>query len=130
MNSRGSERMEYLKVYMDYRNILRRLAMGDTSLVESTLCDETGNMSAPRLDPRTAAFARLGALVAMGTSPSGYQGHVDSAFAAGATPEEVVSMLVAIARTIGLARVMSAAPAFSLALGYDTDAALEQLDVD
>ena len=40
----------------------------------------------------------------------------------------IVGVLIAVAQTVGLARVASAAPAVALALGYDIDAALEAHD--
>ena len=48
--------------------------------------------------------------------------------ASGATVDEIVGVLIAVAQTVGLARVASAAPAVALALGYDIDAALEAHD--
>ena len=119
--------MEYLKVYMDHWEVLRRLAIGDTSSIEHTLYGDAHD-GVRGLDPRTAAFARLGALVAMGTTPCGYQGQVDAAFAAGATTEEIIHALIALAPMVGLARVMSAAPALGLAAGYDIEAALDRLE--
>ena len=113
---------------MDYREILRRLAIGDTSLLEVVAGNETGHSAGSGLDAKTAAFARLGASVALGASPAGYQYHVDAAFAAGATTGEIVGVLIAVGSTVGLARVVSAAPALGLAVGYDPDAALEKLD--
>ena len=47
------------------------------------------------------------------------------ALAAGASIDEIVGTLIAVAPTVGLARVVSAAPELALALGYDVDAALE-----
>jgi 4-carboxymuconolactone decarboxylase len=122
--------MEYLKVYVEYRDVLRRLAIGDISFGESILCDQSGERRGLRLDARSVAFARLGALVAMGATPSAYQSQVDEAFAAGASTEEIVRLLIAVAPTVGLARVMTAAPALGLAAGYDTEAALEALDAE
>ena len=46
----------------------------------------------------------------------------------GATAEDVVGTLVAMAPITGLARVISAIPEFALALGYDLDRAFEELD--
>jgi hypothetical protein len=40
----------------------------------------------------------------------------------------VVDTLTAVAPSVGLARVVSAAPGLALALGYDIDRALESLD--
>ena len=45
--------------------------------------------------------------------------------AAGASVDEVVGSLIAVAPIVGLARVVSAAPVLALAIGYDVDAALE-----
>ena len=113
---------------MDHREILRRLAIGDTSFLEDVAASETGPLAASGLDAKTDAFARLGASVALDASPAGYQADVDAAFAAGATTGEIVGVLIAVRPTVGLARVVSAAPALGLAVGYDPDAALEQLD--
>ena len=48
------------------------------------------------------------------------------ALASGATVDEIVGVLIAVAPTVGLARVVSAAPAVAAAIGYDIDAALEE----
>ncbi len=121
--------MEYLKVYRDHWELLRRMAIGDASLLGQPSCGE-GRDRATSLDPRTVAFSRLGALVAIGTTACGYQGPVDAAFAAGATTEEIIHTLVALAPIVGVARVISAAPALGLALGYDIEAALELLETE
>ena len=113
---------------MDHRQILRRLAIGDTSFLEGVADNESETLAVSGLDAKTNAFACLGAAVALNANPSGYQTHVDDAFAAGATTAEIVGVLVAVGPTVGLTRVVSAAPALGLAVGYDPDAALEQLD--
>jgi hypothetical protein len=86
--------------------------------------------SEPRegLDGRTAALARVAALVALGAPPGSYEHDVGCALAAGASVDDVVGTLKVVARTVGLARVVCAAPGLSLALGYDIDDALETLD--
>jgi 4-carboxymuconolactone decarboxylase len=81
-----------------------------------------------RLDDRTAALARLAALVAVQSAPASYARAVEHALAGGATVDDVLSTLVVVARSVGLARVVSAAPGLALALGYDVDDALEGLD--
>ena len=81
------------------------------------------------LDERTNALVRLGALISTGSSLPSYRWSIEAARVAGATPEEVVATLIAVAPTVGLSRVVSAAPAIALALGYDIDAALEHLDM-
>jgi alkylhydroperoxidase/carboxymuconolactone decarboxylase family protein YurZ len=49
----------------------------------------------------------------------------DAAIGMGATPEEIVEVLVAIVPTVGLPRAVLAAPSVAMALGYDLADALE-----
>jgi alkylhydroperoxidase/carboxymuconolactone decarboxylase family protein YurZ len=88
----------------------------------------TGGKTAPgspELDDKTAALVRLGALVALDAAPISYRQATDMAFGAGATPDEVVASLIAVAPAVGLARLVSATPRLALAAGYDVDAAFE-----
>jgi 4-carboxymuconolactone decarboxylase len=80
------------------------------------------------LDEKTAALACLAALVALRAAPTSYHRGVDRALAAGANVDEVVDTLKAVAPSVGLARVVAAAPALALAVGYDIDSALETFD--
>jgi alkylhydroperoxidase/carboxymuconolactone decarboxylase family protein YurZ len=110
----------------DYRETLRSLALNDESFVDSVLGMGRDTIEASRLDPKTHALVRLAAALAIDAAPSCYQANVEVALAAGADIDEVVGTLIAVAPTVGLARVVSAAPELALALGYDVDAALEQ----
>jgi len=89
----------------------------------------TGPIGRKRLDDRTAALARLAALLAMRASATAYRECVDRALAAGASIDDVIDTLKGVAPVVGLARMVSAAPEVALALGYDVDAALEALDI-
>jgi 4-carboxymuconolactone decarboxylase len=109
----------------EYEDRLRSLALNDDSFVESVLGIQLDTVEASRLDPKTHALVRIGALLALDAAPSSYQGGVEAALAAGATIDEVVGAVVAVAPTIGLTRIVSAAPELALALGYDVDEALE-----
>jgi hypothetical protein len=53
---------------------------------------------------------------------------IEEARAHGASCDEIAGCLVAVLPTVGVARVVSAAPKVALALGYDVDAALELVD--
>jgi alkylhydroperoxidase/carboxymuconolactone decarboxylase family protein YurZ len=88
-----------------------------------------GWIDARGLDERTAALACLAALVALHAGPSSYRRCVDRALAAGATVDDVIDTLKVVAPTVGLARLVTAAPGLALALGYDVDAALETVDL-
>jgi len=82
----------------------------------------------PALDERTAALAKLAALVALRSPAPAYAACVDTALVAGATVDDVVATLRTVAPTVGLARVVAAAPSVAAAVGYDLDAALETIE--
>jgi alkylhydroperoxidase/carboxymuconolactone decarboxylase family protein YurZ len=109
---------------------LRRLALHDERCIESMLAMPIGSGQPSELHPRTHALVRLGAVVALGAGSVSYHWAVGAALAAGATTDDIVGTLVAVAPISGLARVLSATPEVALSIGYDIDAAFEQLDRD
>lgn len=105
---------------------LRRLTLGDPRLLAG-LADPARLAGAlPRPDPRTEALLTVAALVAVDAPASSYRGPVDAALRWGATLDDLVGVVAAVAATVGSARVVSAAPRIALAAGYDVDAALER----
>jgi 4-carboxymuconolactone decarboxylase len=113
---------------VEYEDELRNLASNDETFVQANLGISL-EVAPSRLDPKTKALVRLAALIAVDGSAACYRWSVDAATAAGATADEIVGALVAVAATAGLARSVSAAPPVASALGYDLDEALETLDV-
>jgi alkylhydroperoxidase/carboxymuconolactone decarboxylase family protein YurZ len=109
----------------EYKSILRRLALSDESFVDSVLGMGHDTVEVSCLEPKTHALVRLAASLAIDAAPSSYQASTERALAAGASLDEIVGTLIAVAPTVGLARAVSAAPELALALGYDVDAALE-----
>ena len=109
----------------DYKDRLRSLALNDQRFVRSVLGIRLHTADVSGLDCKTHALVRLGALLALDAAFSSYQQDVEAALAAGASADEIVGTLVAVAPSVGLARVVSAAPELALALGYDVEAALE-----
>jgi len=110
---------------VDYQEVLRRFAIGDTGFLDHLSPGHEYDLDAFGLDTRARCFARLGASVALGASSSGYQPDVNAALATGATVSEIVGVLIAVGSTVGLAKVVAAAPALGLAVGYDPETALE-----
>jgi alkylhydroperoxidase/carboxymuconolactone decarboxylase family protein YurZ len=104
---------------------LRRLALHDERLIESLLAMNVSDVENSGLDPRTHALVRLGALVVMGGDPVSFHWSVGSAMAGGATKDDIVGTLIAVAPIGGLTGVISATPEIALPIGYDIDAALE-----
>lgn len=115
---------------MDHIDILRRLAINDERILEELLCAARDDEDTPEpdgsLDPRTLALVRLAALAAVGGAVSSYGAHADAAFDAGASAAEMVDVLVGVVPVVGIPCVVAAAPKLALALGYDSDDALEQ----
>jgi 4-carboxymuconolactone decarboxylase len=110
-----------------YQEILRKLAIIDEGCVD----DQAGlglGLPASRLDPKTAALARVGALAAIGAPGVCLEWSTTWALAQGANEEEITGVLLAIAPVAGLSRVTAAAPDVAAALGYDVEAALMSPD--
>ena len=114
---------------------LRRLALHDEAFIESVLAVNLNTSlgdddEAVRLSPKTHALVRLAALLALGAAPVSYQWNVGAALDAGATTDEILGTMIAVAPISGIARVVQATPDVALPIGYDLDAAFEELDPD
>ena len=96
------------------------MALNDEQSVGMVLASETVPEADPVLVPKVDLLVRLGALVAVGAATASLRRTVQMALAAGATETEIVGVLVAVAPTVGLARVVATAPKLASAIGYDT----------
>ncbi len=105
----------------------RRLAIGDRALLAEAT-DPDGEAGVPHLDDRTEWLVRVAVLVPIDAPQSSYQPAVEAAIRAGATLDDLLAVLLAVAASVGAPRVVSAAPRIALAAGYDVDAALETGD--
>jgi 4-carboxymuconolactone decarboxylase len=111
----------------DYKDRLRRLTLHDDTFLGGLSVDES-KPAPSELELKTVALVRLAATIAVGAAPPSVQHAVAHALAAGARGNEIVAALEAVIPVIGVTRVVSAAPKLALALGYDVEDALEQLD--
>jgi 4-carboxymuconolactone decarboxylase len=107
--------------------ILRRLTLEDESVTQTLLAVPEWE-GGPVVHGKTVAIARLGALIALGATVVSYESAVVQALTEGATAEEIIGALLAVAPLVGITRVTSAAPAIALAMGYDVGDAIERLD--
>jgi 4-carboxymuconolactone decarboxylase len=96
---------------------LRRLALNDERSLRAALADP--GITTSDLDAKTQALIRLGSLLSVGAATVSLRWTVELALAAGASEEEIVGVLLAIAPAVGHARVVGVAPHLGLALGYD-----------
>ncbi|HEX2370640.1 MAG TPA: hypothetical protein VHM94_15545 [Acidimicrobiia bacterium] len=106
---------------------LRRLALNDEAMIESILSVGHEAIATSALDQRTHALVRLTSLLVVGGAPVTHYWAVENALNAGVSAAEVVGTLFAVAPIAGIARVVADVPAVALALGYDLEAALEEI---
>lgn len=114
-----------------YREVLRRLSLNDEPVVAALMAgrlDAFGRAGEepPRLDGRTRRLVAVAALIAIDAGEATIATAVDNAFAAGATVEEVVDVLLSVAPSVGSARVVAMAPRIAASIGYDLSLAFEE----
>ena len=71
---------------------------------------------------------QIAALIALDAPLSSYRPVVEVAQRLGARLDDLLAVLIAVAGTVGSARIVSAAPLIALAAGYDVEEALERID--
>jgi 4-carboxymuconolactone decarboxylase len=99
------------------RDLLGALTLGDPDMVAAGLELRTEFRDMSRLDARTYALVKLAAIMALDAPPTSYLWQVANAVEAGATPEDMLGVLIAIAPQIGGPRLTAAAPELMVALG-------------
>src|SRR5436305_13605020 len=93
----------------EYQERLCSIALSDDRFVASVLGMGQDTIEASGLDPKTHAKFRLAALLAVDAAPSSYNASEELALVSGASIDEIVGILIAVAHTIGLGRVRSSA---------------------
>lgn len=106
--------MSYTKQTED---VLRALSTGDPSAIQSLMHVQMENMADSGLDPRAHSLARLGALIALDAPPASFAWQIGIALDSGVTPEEILGVMVAVAPSVGMAKIVATAPEIALALG-------------
>ena len=104
---------------------LCKIAIADDTYVEEVLSNDRANLTASTLDAKAHALVRLGALIAIDAEAPAYMWTLQAARRAGASDDELVGCLLAALPTLGVARIVSAAPKLGLAMGFDVASALE-----
>jgi len=99
------------------RQVLAGLAQGDPDLLASGLEVRAEWKARSGLDARSYALVKLAALIALDAPPASYVWQVSNALEAGATPEDLIGVLIAIAPQVGGPKLVAAAPELMVALG-------------
>jgi len=104
---------------------LCKIAIADDKYVEEVLSSDRANLTASALDAKAHALVRLGAIIAIDAEAPAYMWTLQAARRAGASDDELVGCLLAALPTLGVARIVAAAPKLGLAMGFDVAGALE-----
>jgi len=96
---------------------LSGIAAGDLKLLDTAMGLREPELGVTCLDARTLALAKIAALIALDAPPATYAWLVASAIDDGATPEDILGVLQAVAPQVGGARVVAGALEIMVALG-------------
>ena len=84
-----------------------------------------GALDASPLTDTTVALVRIATLIALDAPPASYGRQVAMALDSGASPEDILGVLRAVAPQVGTARVVAAAPELMLAMGMSLPGGVE-----
>jgi alkylhydroperoxidase/carboxymuconolactone decarboxylase family protein YurZ len=101
----------------DTHQTLSGLSAGNADVLETAIGLREANLEGSGLDPRTFALVKIAALIALDAPPASYAWQVTAALDDGASPEDIVGVLRAVAPQVGGPKVIAAAPEIMLALG-------------
>jgi len=99
------------------KDALTGLALGDVEVLEQALQLREAWQERSGLDARAFSLVKIAALIAVDAPPASYLWQVSNALDAGATPNEILGVMRAIAPQVGGPRVVAAAPEIMVALG-------------
>jgi 4-carboxymuconolactone decarboxylase len=99
------------------REVLAALALGDPDLLAAGLEVRAEWKARSGLDARSYALVKLATLIALDAPPASYMWQVSNALEAGATAEDLIGVLIAVAPQVGGPRLVAAAPEIMAALG-------------
>jgi 4-carboxymuconolactone decarboxylase len=96
---------------------LSGISAGDVTMLEEAVGLREAQLARTGLDARTFALVKVAALIALDAPPASYAWQVANAMEEGATAEDIVGVLRAVAPQVGGPKVVAAAPEIMLALG-------------
>lgn len=100
---------------------LSGISSGNVDILERAIGLREVGLELSGLDARTFALVKIAALIALDAPPASYGWQVANALEEGATPEDILGVLRAVAPQVGGPRVVAAAPEIMVALGLDVD---------
>jgi 4-carboxymuconolactone decarboxylase len=100
---------------------LSGLAAGDGDIIERAVGLRELNREGSGLDGRTFGLVKIASLIALDAPPASYAWQIANALEEGATPEDIVGVLRAVAPQVGGPKIIAAAPEIMLAMGLPLD---------
>src|SRR4051812_612022 len=100
---------------------LKGISAGDMQLLDDAIGLREAHHERTGLDGRTFGLVKIAALIALDAPPASYAWQVTNALADGASPEDILGVLRAVAPQVGGPKVVAAAPELMLALGLALD---------
>ena len=104
-------------VTQETQQALSGLSTGDLAFLDAAVGLRETMREATGLDGRTFGLVKVASLIALDAPPTSYVWQVANALDEGATPEDILGVLRAVAPQVGLPKVVAAAPHIMLALG-------------
>lgn len=101
---------------------LAGISGGEAEAIAEAVHIREPGAAASDLDERTFALVRIAVLVAMDAPPASYAWQIAEATEAGATGDEILGVLKAVAPQVGAPKVVAAAPEIMLGLGLSLPA--------
>ena len=101
----------------DTHKTLSGIAVGDTDVLETAIGLREFGREATGLEGRAYSLVKIAALIALDAPPASYAWQIANALEEGATAEDILGVLRAVAPQVGGPRVMAAAPEIMLGLG-------------
>lgn len=104
-------------VAADTHHALADISRGDAQALEELLELREARLERTGLDARTFSLVQIAVLIALDAPPASYAWQIANAVEAGATAENILGVLRAVALQVGGPKVVAAAPEIMLALG-------------
>lgn len=109
------------------RDVLLGLAMGDVDTLREAVDLREAEQQSSGLDPGTFGLVKIAALIALDSPPASYLWQIANALDDGATPEQILGVLRAVAPQVGGPKIIAAAPEIMVALGLSFPAGRESV---
>ncbi len=104
-------------VALETEQTLVGISVGDTDILEAAIGLRELSREGTGLDARTFALVKIAALIALDAPPASYAWQIANALDDGASPEDILGVLRAVAPQVGGPKVIAAAPEIMLGLG-------------